>query len=209
MSTPADEPVRTCSACGQVLQDLTRPCRTCGSTRRTTHMHFEGSVKPSGTIAGITVNLGPERPWYEQWYSVRQHLELVEFNSSPDAYQGNDALRRDLESFFVECVHLGDWLWHDKSTGLSKAEVKRYINNHPALNICLAAANVKKHHTRDNPNAMTARISSVGFDTNGVHASISWSEGSNSGIEDAFDLARRCVKAWESYLQGHGLQSPI
>jgi hypothetical protein len=38
---------------------------------------------------------------------------------------------------------------------------------------------------------------------------IGWSQGQKSGTEDALDLARRCVAAWEGYLKVHGPQSPI
>jgi hypothetical protein len=122
---------------------------------------------------------------------VRQQLELVEADCRPGAYKGNDAVRRDFETFFVECIRLGDWLWQDKSTGLTKDAVRKHIRSNRDLKICSAAAIIKKHHTRDDPSAMTARVSSVSWDPNGVRVSIDWSQGSTSGTEDALGLATR------------------
>jgi hypothetical protein len=63
--------------------------------------------------------------------------------------------------------------------------------------------------TRSQPNAITARIASVGFDDEETHVSIDWSQGLHGGTENALDLARRCVAAWDGYLKASGLQSPI
>jgi hypothetical protein len=50
---------------------------------------------------------------------------------------------------------------------------------------------------------------SVAADPSSVQVEICWSEGTKTGTEDALDLARRCVGAWDAYLERHGLQSPI
>jgi hypothetical protein len=118
-------------------------------------------------------------------------------------------VKRDFENFFTQCFHLGDWLWEDRTTGLTHQQVRTFIDKEAALRICAGVANTSKHRTRSQPNAITARIASVGFDGEGTHVTIDWSEGLHGGTENALDLARRCVTAWDGYLKASGLQSPI
>jgi hypothetical protein len=158
---------------------------------------------------GISIGYNPDRPWYAQWHNVRQHLHTVEADSRPNAYQGNNPVKRDFENFFTHCFHLGDWLWEDKSTGLTEKQVRKFIEKDPALRICAGVANTTKHRTRSQSNAMTARIASVGFNDKETRVSIDWSKGPHGGTVDALDLARRCVAAWKGYLKANGLQSPI
>jgi hypothetical protein len=86
----------------------------------------------------------------------------VEEDCRQGAYRGNEPVKRDFENFFAQCFHLGDWLWEDKSTGLTDQQVRTFIDKDAALRICAGVANTSKHRTRSQPNAMTARIASVG-----------------------------------------------
>lgn len=200
---------RTCSDCNQELTNLSQPCPNCGSTRQTAHVGLSDNAVATDAIAHIGAIFGPDRPWYEQWHDVRKHLEQVEAACTPDGYKGIDGVRRTFDGFFVECTHLADWLWSDKSTGLTEAEVRNYVDNDSDLRLCKAAANTGKHHTRNNPNALTAKVGSVGWNSNGVDVEVHWSKGSASGSTDALALARNCVASWDRYLISKGLSSPI
>lgn len=182
--------MRTCSDCGQELEDLTSPCRNCGGTRQTAHIHASDTAVVTDAIAELSVTLGTDRHWYQKWYDTRKQLELVEDHLKPEMYKGNDAIRRDFESFFLQCIHLGDWLWEDKTTGLSKPAVRSYIMNDPDLRICSAVASTDKHHTRDSPNAMVARIRTTTWNPDAVTVLIEWSEGPSGGQENAQVLPR-------------------
>lgn len=118
-------------------------------------------------------------------------------------------VKRELENFFTQCLHLGDWLWEDTATSLTKLQVQGFITNDPALRVCDAMANTSKHHTRNKPGAMTARISTVATDATGVKVTITWSDGLKTGAEDALDLAQRCVASWAAFLLANGLRSPV
>jgi hypothetical protein len=160
-------------------------------------------------MVSIGVIFGPDRPWYEQWHDVRKHQEQVELACTPQGYKGIDTVRRTFDGFFVECTHLADWLWNDKSTGLTKAEVLGYVNNDFYLNLSRAAANTGKHHTRSDTNAMTAKVGSVDTGSNPVDVKIHWSKGATSGSTDGLALVRGCVASWERFLRSKGLSSPI
>jgi hypothetical protein len=202
--------VRTCSDCGFELQDLTKPCPECGSIRQTAHVQPQPvTVAVNAHSPDISVGYGSDPAWYAQWRSVRQHLEVVEADFQPGAYPGNEPVRLHLENFFTQCFHLGDWLWQDKSTGLNEKQVRQFIDNDPALRVCAGMANTSKHRIRSRANALTARIASVASGPSATQASIAWSKGPDRGTEDALDLARRCVAAWEGYLKAQSLSSPI
>jgi hypothetical protein len=102
-----------------------------------------------------------------------------------------------------------DWLGNDPAANLSLAQVRSFIDSDSDLHICAGIANTTKHHTRSRSNEMTARISSIASNPTSVQVMIDWSEGQNNGTEDALELARRCVNAWERYLVADHLQSPI
>ena len=170
---------RTCSDCNQELTDLSQPCPNCGSTRQTAHIGLSESVGVADGMVQITAVFGPNRSWSEKWLSVRKQLERVETACSANGYKGIDTVRRTFDGFFVECTHLADWLWNDKSTGLTEAEVLRYVSNDFYLNLCRAAANTGKHHTRSNPKAMTAKVGSVDTGSDPVDVKIHWSEGAS------------------------------
>jgi hypothetical protein len=206
--TMPDAAPRTCSDCGRDLEDLSQPCPNCGSTRQTTYLHTGGSTTPSGAVTEYTVTYSGDRPWFGRWYGVRQELEKVEAECRPEAYRGGLYIVAAFENFFWQCLHLGDALWEDKSTGLSEQKVIRFIQGDPDLSKCEAMASTSKHHKR-HPQRITARVHTITTPPNGSRATIRWEQGPNAGTEDALDLARRCVAAWERYLQRNGLQSPI
>jgi hypothetical protein len=59
-------------------------------------------------------------------------------------------------------------------------------------------------HATAAPAVVTARVTWV--HDGGVRAEIGWTRPSGAnGTEDALDLARRCVSAWERFFQQHAL----
>jgi hypothetical protein len=204
--------VMTCGQCGTNLNNVpvNDPCPRCRSTRRNAHVRGTAAVGTgAGMSGGIKIGYAPNRPWYAQWHSVRERLSTVDAHCRPAAYLGNLPLQRDFEDFFTNCFHMVDWLCNDPAVNLSAAQVRSFVDNDPDLHICAGIANTTKHHTRSRPNKMTAKISSIASNPTSVQVMIDWSEGQNNGTENALELARRCVKAWERYLAANGLQSPI
>lgn len=57
--------------------------------------------------------------------------------------------------------------------------------------------------------AYAQMITGISSGEHGTSSTISWTEGANSGTEDALSLARRCRAAWENYLTANGLHSPF
>jgi hypothetical protein len=208
-TTMPEAAMRTCSDCGQRLEDLAQPCPKCGGTDQSVHIDLAEFFTVIDGLASITVVRGPDRSWTEKWIAVHKQLERVETGCTPAGYKGNDDVIRAFEGFFVDCIHVGDWLWNDRKTGFTEAEVRAYIYKDPDLTLCRAVANTGKHHTRSDPNAMTARVGSIEWSPTAIEVSVHWSKGSASGTTDALALARRCVDAWDRLLKSKRLSYQI
>lgn len=202
--------MRTCSDCGEALNDLTQPCPACGSLRQSAAIQATAAIGLAAAVGpGVSLTFNSNQPWYAQWHKVKQSLTVIEDACLPESYRGNDPVKHAVENFFTNCLDLGDWLWNDPSTSLSKTEIRDFIDNDPSLRICNGMANTTKHRIRKYSENMTAKIQSITPDPNRTKVLIKWSQETNTNTEDALDLARRCVTAWEKYLKDKGLQSPI
>jgi hypothetical protein len=93
---------------------------------------------------------------------------------------------------------------------VGSADALGFVNTDDALRLCDGMAQTTKHHTRQGKDRITARIKSITSVPGGERVKIGWSSPSvPGGIEDALDLARRCVGAWQRFLQQHGLDPMI
>jgi RNA polymerase subunit RPABC4/transcription elongation factor Spt4 len=201
--------MRTCSDCGEELHDLTQPCPTCGSLRQSAAQAGVALVVATAQPATVSASYNSDQPWSAQWLNVRQHLETAEAACRPDSYRGNVAVKRSIENFFTQCFHMGDWLWEDPSTGLTRSQVGGFINSDPSLRVCAGMANTSKHRVSNDPGAITAKIKSISPNLNETEVLIEWTHGANTQAENALDLARRCVVAWDGYLKANTLQPPV
>jgi len=195
---------------------VAQPCSECGSSRQSATVHATAAIGSTVTTGpGISLTFNRDQPWSVRWYELKQSLSAVEEVCRPDHYQGSDAVKKAIRIFFTDCFHMGDWLWEDKSrTNLTETEVREFIKKHPSLRVSDGFANTDKHRVRNRvrnqAGAITAQIRTVTLDTNEIKVVIEWgTHGSTPHTEDALDLARRCVAAWEEYLKAKGLQSPI
>jgi hypothetical protein len=197
----------TCPDCGTNLDHtpVEQPCPTCGGVRRNAVVH---AAVASGigvvSAVGISIGYGPNRPWQQKWHDARHGLEELEATYRKDS-ENNDIVRRRVEDFFRDCRELADWL----KQSANRPEAMSYVNTDSDLELCDGMAQTTKHHSRKptqaNPDPITARITRVdsGF---GVKAEIGWSSHrGRSGIEEALDLARRCMAAWRRFFQKYNL----
>ncbi|WP_033289964.1 hypothetical protein [Amycolatopsis jejuensis] len=152
--------------------------------------------------AGLGVTFAETRPWYEQWHLVRQQLADVEETLANR--REVDRVKRVIETFFIACTHLGDWISQDPSTKALKTEVEHLPKDDPSWRICRAVANTSKHHTRNG--GITARIQSISFAEHGTTATFAWTEHKIVQTEDALVLAKRCMDRWERFLTENNLQ---
>jgi hypothetical protein len=150
----------------------------------------------------IAIGYNEPRPWQQKWQDVLHALEQLERAYVTEEGQGNEHVRRLVEDFFTTCRELADWLWQDKqNTGLDESAVRALMRDDP-LRLADAMAQTTKHHTRWGNNPITARVSEIRVAADGARAQIGWFRPSGErGSEDARDLARRCVDAWQNFIE--------
>jgi hypothetical protein len=198
--------VMTCPDCDANLDQtpVGQPCPSCGGDRRSATVYGDAALAAVASFnVSASIGYNPRRPWQQKWRDVISSLDAIQETYRQDDLN-NEAVRRQVETFFKDCCELADWL--QEQAGNAKA--LDYVKTDRDLRLCDGMAQTTKHHTRD-PNRgrdpITARISRVDGGQ-GVRAEIEWSTPSGStGTEDALDLAQRCKSAWERFFQRHGL----
>jgi hypothetical protein len=167
---------------------------------------FAETAMLSVSVPDVTVEVGygEPRPWQETWQDITHALQEI-----TDAYgtrMGNDAVRRSVLTFFGSCRKLADWLYQNAG----KAQALEFVNTDPDLRICDGFAQTDKHHTREGKDPITARIIKMQMTPEGARVEVGWSSKSGAaGTEDALDLARRCVAAWEKFFKHEGLNPGV
>jgi hypothetical protein len=155
-----------------------------------------------------------KQPWQEKWHRMRAALRVLKEHYEGGKYPGDRQVARDVEDFFEECFHVGDWIWEEEADPAKKEQLKKRVSDfiledHRALQICEGVANTSKHRTRRNPKRATAWVDSVTHnnETDKADAVIKWQTDRDNGEEDALALAKRCYKSWRTYQQDNGLKT--
>lgn len=134
--------------------------------------------------------------WYQRFVIINQGRQH-DFPS--DYYQD------EVYAFFLNCYHLKDWIKNDKSVGAAAAKVEEFINNNKELSVCADICNGIKHlrltstrsgqDPRWGPQKFNVQLG--GPETT---ISVKYSIDTSSGPVDAFELATRCLQAWENFI---------
>lgn len=150
----------------------------------------------------------------EQFERVKRSLEKIE-NQDRDSTAYDD----DLWHFFQDCHHLKDWIINDpnvpeKIKGENGDNIERFINSSEELQICADLANRSKHLELNRAPRIGAKVTSrsvtiypptAGSDSVGTSTcehTITLEDGSK---RIALDVAKKAVKAWESFLSRNKL----
>lgn len=119
----------------------------------------------------------------------------------------------DVYAFFQNCYHLKDWIKNDPAC-VNWSKVEDCINQNTDLSICADLCNALKHlaltkppRSTENPNFAGGHITlniTDGFGVKeSIDISIKYKVSTSSGDIDAFQLAERCVEAWENYINAN------
>jgi hypothetical protein len=159
--------------------------------------------------SGLGVSYGEEVTWVTKWHDVSRQYVAVQIECDPRTYRGNEYVKQNLEHFFNTCFELESWIESDESNGLTRGDIRKFVESDTALRIGRGIAQTTRHSKRLSQSAMTARIVSVHHDKSGVRAIVQWAEKGQSGTADALELAGSCIDAWVSFITGNGLQPPV
>jgi hypothetical protein len=130
-----------------------------------------------------------------------------------------EAYDDDVVSFFIHCYHIRDWVWRLNRVGITVRQIDSFIDRHKPLRICADLANGSKHckltrslRTDRQPYISgTERRISTWFTDNGGREVMKckYTIVSDTELIDALELARECVRLWDSYvseLEAHNKQ---
>jgi hypothetical protein len=137
------------------------------------------------------------RRWYQRFKEISEGRP---HDRASDYYQD------DVYAFFMNCYHLKEWIKNDPAHSPLGASVETFISNNPDMALCADICNGIKHLTR-NRNPRTAenpkfgnRKFKVGVGTETTTIAVEYTINTTSGPVNAFDLATRCLRAWDDYI---------
>jgi hypothetical protein len=194
-----------CSKCNADWDgEVDEPCLVCRQGYRRTTSFTPGPI--SFGDEGVFTSYGSGRFWQEQWMRTLQLFEKVRAIYESDRFPGEEVARATIETFFLNCLHVGDWLWDDPGGRRSKEDVLALFRGDPALGICRGFANTVKHRGRDRDGDIEAVIKRVHHPHAGRPATATvewWLEGQEDvrHTVDALKLAEDCMATWKQYLK--------
>jgi hypothetical protein len=134
----------------------------------------------------------------ERWY---QRFKEINDGKLHDRY--TEYYKDEVYAFFINCFHLKDWIKYDKSVGNANNIVEEFVKNNTDLNLCRDICHGIKHLELKNPKSgkdpkfgkRDYAINSAGI------INIKYTINLKDGPIDAFELATRCLKVWEEFIQ--------
>ena len=143
----------------------------------------------------------------EQWDRVRRwYLRFTEISEGKLHDRPSDFYQDEVYAFFMNCYHLKDWIKHDPTASSLSAKVEAFITTVPEMALCADICNGIKHLVLSKPRSpenphFGKRLFKVGVGTQPTTIAVEYTIDTESGTIDAFDLATRCLKAWEGFLK--------
>jgi len=137
--------------------------------------------------------------WYERFAIIdggRQH------DQPSDNYQD------EVYAFFVNCFHLKDWIKNDESVEVEAKEIEEFVKNNKELNLCRDICHGIKHLKLTTPRSgqdpkFGLREFNLRLGKSPTTISVKYTIDTSSGPIDAFELATKCLQAWESFIQSN------
>ncbi len=149
----------------------------------------------------------------EQFERTKRYFgRFKQINDGKAHDQSSQNYDDDVYAFFQNCYHLKDWIRNDVACS-SWSDVENFINNNNDLSICADLCNSLKHLTLTKPRSaeqpdfagghITLNITDGFGVKESVDISIKYTVSTLSGDIDAFQLAERCLVAWEQFINAN------
>lgn len=148
--------------------------------------------------------------YLEQFERVKRWYERFKLIDSGRPYDISlEHYRDEVYAFFQNCHHLKDWIRNDSTVGAAAWKVEEFIDKNEELKLCADICNRKKHlKLRSSRSGQDPRFGKRdlklkleepdGKKTISVKFSVNTSSGKRI---DAFELATRCLQAWEDFIK--------
>jgi hypothetical protein len=155
------------------------------------------------------------KPKYlEQWERVnRWYSRFRMINAGRMHDQSSENYQDDVYAFFLNCYHLKDWIKNDPSVGAAAGKVEAFVASSVELKLCGDICNSIKHLVlRVTKSGGAPRFGPRHFKLDlgsGPPAiAVSYEIQTATGPVDAFELATKCIRAWESFIESNITVSP-
>jgi len=132
--------------------------------------------------------------WKTQLVRVqRWHGRVLNAENPEDRYDF-------LYAFFENAFHLRDWLQDTRA--VSKSEMEAFFENTTEMGLCRDLANAHKHYSLRSPSqpAPPSEVHEYTPGTGNLSSDISLMILSDGTKHDAFELATRILRTWESFV---------
>lgn len=144
----------------------------------------------------------------KRWYT---RFAKVDMGREHDA--ASDFYIDEIYAFFLNCYHLKDWINNDGTVAPAvKQATESFINGNRPLTLCADICNSLKHlhlsrpsRSGENPSFGRKHFALVFGEGSSTRISMKYEIETDSGLEDAFELARLCVDAWDLFFSTHNL----
>jgi hypothetical protein len=150
------------------------------------------------------------KPKYlEQWERVnRWYNRFKMINTGRPHDQPSENYQDDVYAFFLNCYHLKDWIRNDQSTGAAAGKVEKFVENSVELNLCRDICNSIKHlklkcsKSGKDPR-FGRRDNKLDLGGGAPTIAVNYEIQTTTGPIDAFELATKCIRAWESFFESN------
>ena len=152
--------------------------------------------------------------WKDKWKSINSKFSTCT-SECVTAYHSDEKCKDSIEAAVADIWNLKDWLEHDASSGVSRSEIHALLNSPESFHIraCGDLETKQKHLKVTDPRRKDTRLI---WKSNHAHpggfpvifsVTRDYGDGSLDHWEDAYELAKRAIKEWESFLTKKGLLS--
>lgn len=122
----------------------------------------------------------------------------------------SDNYQDEVYAFFLNCYHLKDWIKNDENVEITEKEkkVEEFITNTEELSLCADICNSIKHLNLTVPRSgqdpkFGQRKFNLRVGSPPTTISAKYTIDTSSGPVDAFELATKCLQAWEKFIQSN------
>ena len=143
--------------------------------------------------------------WYERFKNINNGMK---HDKSSENYED------EMYAFFMNCYHLKDWIRNDPAATSVANNVENYINNNLDLKLCADLCNSLKHfylneniyppRSKEDPKFGTK---SATYDIAKNSIKFNYTIDTLSGPRDAFDIATKCMEAWDKFYSDNNLKN--
>jgi hypothetical protein len=154
--------------------------------------------------------MNPQHKYLEQFERVRRWYQQFQEVSQGRLHDKPSDFYQDIVyAYFMNCYHLKDWIKNDPASSSSSAKVENFINTTSEMALCADICNGLKHlvfngrykpRSGQNPQFGKKHFK-VSLGTQPTTIAIEYTIDTASGPVDAFNLATKCLEAWETFLQ--------